>query len=83
MQRNDLRNALVTFDPSNPASPRTLFSREGFLPDIALAPDGTVWMADQSRPTYGIRILDPQTDEFVTAAPIDVGLPPFSIGFLP
>ena len=83
VQRNDLRNALVTFDPSTPASVRTLFSREAFLPDVALAPDGMVWMADQSRPSYGIRILDPTLDDFVTPRPIDVGLPPFSIGFLP
>jgi len=83
VQRNDLRNALVAFDPSNPASARTIFSREAFLPDIASAPDGTVWMADQSRPGYGIRIIDPSIDDFVTAAPIDVGLPPFSIGFVP
>ncbi len=83
VQRNDLRNALVAFDPSNPASARTIFSREAFLPDIASAPDGTVWMADQSRPGYGIRIIDPSIDDFVTTAPIDVGLPPFSIGFVP
>jgi hypothetical protein len=40
-------------------------------------------MADQSRPGYGIRILDTATDTFVTSRPIDVGLPPFSLGFLP
>jgi hypothetical protein len=83
VQRNDLRNALVAFDPSSPAAPRTLLTREGFLPDVALAPDGMLWIADQSRPGYGVRILDPATDEFVTGRPIDVGLPPFSIGFLP
>ena len=58
-----------------------LFGRDGFLPDVALAPDGVVWIADQSRPTYGVRLLDPSTDE--VSKPIDVGLPPFSLGFLP
>jgi hypothetical protein len=83
VQRQDLRNALVVFDPTNPAAVRTLFTREAFLPDIALAPDGMLWLADQSRPGYGIRIVDPAIDDFVTAKPIDVGLPPFSIGFQP
>jgi hypothetical protein len=83
VQRRDLRNALVAFDPSSPAAGRTLHAQEGFMPDIALAPDGMLWIADQSRPGYGLRILDPATDTFVTARPIDVGLPPFSIGFLP
>ena len=83
VQRQDLRNALVVFDPTSPATARALFTREAFLPDLALAPDGMLWLADQSRPGYGIRIIDPAIDDFVTAKPIDVGLPPFSIGFQP
>src|SRR5262245_17910389 len=79
----DLQNRLVTFDPTTPGSARQLFARDGFLPDIALAPDGTLWLADQSRPNYGVRILDVATDAFLTTRPIDVGLPPFSLGFLP
>jgi hypothetical protein len=83
VQGPDLRNHLVAFDPSSSAPGRKLFSRQGFLPDIALAPDGRLWLADQTRPTYGIRILDPSTETFLKKRPIDVGLPPFSIGFLP
>lgn len=83
VQGNDLRNHLVGFDPSTPGPGRRLFSREGFLPDIALAPDGMLWIADQSRPSYGLRIFDPAREVFVTKRPIDLGLPPFSIGFVP
>ncbi len=84
VQARDLQNRLVAFDPSHAAgSAVVLFARNAFLPDIALAPDGLLWMADQSRPGYGVRILDPATDTFVTSRPIDVGLPPFSLGFLP
>jgi hypothetical protein len=83
VQARDLKNRLVAFDPTTPGSARQLFARDGFLPDIALAPDGTLWLADQSRPTYGVRILDVATDAFLTTGPIDVGLPPFSLGFLP
>jgi hypothetical protein len=84
VQARDLKNRLVAFDPSHPAgSVATILSRDGFVPDIALAPDGTLWIADQARPTYGVRILDTATDELLTSRPINVGLPPFSLGFLP
>jgi hypothetical protein len=84
VQARDLRNRLVAFDPTTPAtSVRVLFSRDAFLPDIALAPDGHLWIADQSQPQNGLRILDPATDTFVTRRPLDLGLPPFSLGFLP
>ena len=83
VQTRDLRNRLVAFDPSHPALSRVLFAREGYLPDIALAPDGMLWLADQSRPDYGVHILDPASDTFVTSRLIDTGLPPFSLGFLP
>jgi hypothetical protein len=84
VQARDLRNRLVAFDPMHPSgSVVVLLARDGFLPDIALAPDGLLWVADQSQPGYGLRVLDPATDTFVTARSIDVGLPPFSLGFLP
>jgi hypothetical protein len=81
VQGGDLKNAVWRFDPTRAEPPVKLFGRDGFLPDVALAPDGVVWIADQSRPTYGVRLLDPSTDE--VSKPIDVGLPPFSLGFLP
>lgn len=83
VQGPSLRNHLVRFDPTDPRTATSLFSRDAYLPDVALAPDGLVWLADQSRPSPGIRVLDPASDAFVTAGPIDVGLPPFSMGFLP
>ncbi len=83
VQARDLKNRLVVFDPTVHGSARTLLSRDGFLPDIALAPDGMLWIADEARPAYGIRLLDPATDQLVGTRPINVGLPPFSLGFLP
>jgi len=83
VQTADLQNRVVAFDPSAPqASVHVVLARDAYLPDLALAPDGLVWIADQSRPSYGIRILDPATDAFVVTKPIDTGLPPFSMGFL-
>jgi hypothetical protein len=78
-----IKNVLVAFDPSRGVVTRRLLVRDGFLPDVALAPDGMLWLADQGLPAPGIRIFDPADDRQLTRAPIDVGLPPFSMGFLP
>jgi DNA-binding beta-propeller fold protein YncE len=78
-----LKNKLVTFDPTRPGSVRRLLVRDQFLPEIALAPDGRLWLADRSLPAPGIRIFDTATDRPLTAGVIDVGLPPFTIAFLP
>ena len=84
VQARDLKNRLVSFDPTKPGtSVQVLYTRDTFLSDIALAPDGLLWLADQSQPSHGLRIVDPTTDAFVTIRPVDVGLPPFSLGFLP
>jgi hypothetical protein len=77
------RNALVAFDPSRGTLTRRLLVRDENLPDIALAPDGTLWLADQSLPAPGIRIFDVTADRQVTGRAIDVGLPPFAMAFLP
>jgi DNA-binding beta-propeller fold protein YncE len=78
-----LRNLLVAFDPSRRRPPRRLLVRTEFLPDVALAPDGTLWVADRTLTAPGIRIFDASDDRELTARPVDVGLPPFALGFLP
>ena len=78
-----IRNVLVAFDPSRGVATRRVLVRDGFLPDVALAPDGMLWLADQGLPVPGIRIFDPRDDRQITRAPLEVGLPPFSMGFLP
>lgn len=83
VQDGALRNHLVAFDPTGATAPRDLFAREAFLPDVALGPDGLLWLADQGLPDPGIRLFDPATDAPVLRRPLRVGLPPFSIGFLP
>jgi hypothetical protein len=77
------RNVLVAFDPSRGVVTRRLLTSNYNLPDIALAPDGTLWVADQALPAPGIRIFDPASDRQLTRNVIDVGLPPFAMGFLP
>jgi hypothetical protein len=78
-----LHNHLVSFDPSNNTLLRDLLSRDAYLPDIILGPDGLLWLADQSLPTPGLRRFDPATDRQLPPGLIGVGLPPFSIGFAP
>ena len=80
---DQLRNLLVAFDPSQRVVTRRLVMRTEYLPDIALAPDGTLWLADDGLPAPGIRIFDTLTDRQLTSRAIDVGLPPFAMGFLP
>jgi len=78
-----LHNLLVAFDPSHQQPPRRLLTRTEFLPDIALAPDGMLWLADRTLTAPGIRIFSPSDDRELTTRPIDVGLPPFALGFVP
>ena len=83
LQDASLQNRLVDFDPTGARAPRTVYSRQAYLPDIALGPDGLLWLADQGLPDPGIRLFDTTTDRPVLHGPLNVGLPPFSIGFLP
>jgi DNA-binding beta-propeller fold protein YncE len=78
-----LRNLLVAFDPQTGALLGRVFASSHFLSDVALAPDGTIWLADRSLPRPGVRIFDAATGEPRRRGVLDVGLPPFSIGFLP
>ena len=75
------KNVLVAFDPSQGTLTRRLLVRTGNLPDVALAPDGTLWVADQTLPAPGIRVFDPDSGRQLTRGALDVGLPPFSMVF--
>jgi hypothetical protein len=77
------RNVVVAFDPVAGVVTRRLLTRPTYLPDLALAPDGLLWLADQSLPAPGIRIFDPRTDTQLTRRALPLGLPPFAIAFLP
>ena len=83
IQDAGLANRLVAFDPSGAAQPRTLYAKQAFFPDVVLGPDGLLWLADQGLPDPGVRLFDPATNEPALAKPLRVGLPPFSIGFVP
>lgn len=71
-----LRNLLVAFDPSTGAALGTVATSSSYMPDVALAPDGFLWLATRG----GVRVIDPATDGVVRR--IGFGLPPFSMGFV-
>ena len=77
-----LHNTLLAFDPQSHQVTRRLFVSQQYLPEIDLAPDGTLWLADRSLPAPGIRIFDTRDEHELTRQPIDVGLPPFAMAFV-
>ncbi len=79
------RTVLISFDPSTGEASEPLLSAERWdYASLELSPDGReLWLADRTREDPGIRIFDVKDDEELTDEPIDVGLPPFAICFVP
>jgi len=81
----DFRSTLVRFNPATgKRDPAALYAADsGFtLWDLALNDRGEVWLCDRSAARPGLQVFDAATGARLTAAPIDTGLPPFSIVFL-
>ncbi len=76
--------ALVSFDPTTGSINDTLLESEGFsLFDIELNDRGELFLADRRRQQDGIRIYRAEDGVELTDEPIDLGLAPFEIVFLP
>ncbi len=78
----DFRNRLVAFSPATGEALDTLHASGTLLPDVEVNDRGEVWLADRSLRSPGVRIFDAASGAAI-AGPIDVGLPPFEIVFLP
>jgi hypothetical protein len=80
---NDLfETTLLAFDPASGAVTDTVYAPGTFsLQDAEVSAGGDLYVADRSPTAPGIRIYDAATGTEKTAAPIDVGLPPFNIAF--
>lgn len=76
----DFTNAIVKFDPSTGEKTGTLLSG-GSYADIEVNDRGELWVAQSTFGSAGIRIFRVSDEQEVTATPIDLTLPPFSILF--
>jgi len=75
-------NVLQGFSPLTGQKTGFSYAPGGFvLQDIALAPNGELFLTDRSPTKPGIRIYDIATATWLTTDPVDVGLPPFAITF--
>lgn len=82
----DLRfyNYLVRFDPSARRVVETLIASDEYLVDLELEPTrGELYLTDRTLNDPGIRIFRTGDGVELTRQPIDTGLPPFDVVFLP
>ena len=75
---------LVTFDVASGQRTRTVLEPESYvLWDVAIGPSDEVLVSDRHFDAPGLRVFDANSAEELTEAPIDMGLPPSEISFLP
>jgi hypothetical protein len=73
---------LLAFDPATGTVIDTVYAPGAFtLADAEVSPGGELFVADRAVSTPGVRIYDAASGAEKTAAPIDVGLPPFNLAF--
>jgi DNA-binding beta-propeller fold protein YncE len=84
------RTELLTFNPSTAqlgdviaTSPCLTAGACHTFFQIALSPNGQLYLVDRDQKRSGIRIFDTNTDREITAQTIDMGLPPTSLIFYP
>lgn len=78
----EFRNSVVAFNPRTGAPGGTLVSGSNFVSDLELNDRGELYVADRSAERPGVRVFRTADGSELTAAPLDVGLPPFEIIFL-
>ncbi len=84
VSRDDFSTTLVAFDPTTATIIDTLVSVDGFtLLDIELDDRGEIYLTDRDRQHDGMRIFNARERVEITTQPLDVGLPPFEVVFLP
>lgn len=84
VSRPDFATALITFDPVTAAVTGTHFEASGYtLFDLELNDRGELFLADRRQQQDGIRIFRAADGAQLTAQPLDLGLSPFEIVFIP
>jgi hypothetical protein len=79
------RTRVVSFDPGQGRVLETLLQADSYAhAGLELSPDGEeLWVADRTRSRPGVRVFSTRTDRELTGTPIDTGLPPVMICFVP
>ncbi len=82
---NSAATRVVSFNPGTGRKIADLAIADGFDHSfLELTPDGSqLWITERTRTAPGVRIFDTSDDHEITSGPIDVGLPPFMICFVP
>ncbi len=69
----------VRLDADPPAVDTLVETTGCCLWDAALDDQGEIWVADGTLARPGLRVFDAASGAELTDAPLDVGLPPFSV----
>lgn len=84
VSRPDFSTAMVAFDPVSGAAGPTILQASGFtLFDLELNDRGEMYLADRNRNSGGIRIYRAADAAPLLSQPIELGLLPFEIVFIP
>jgi DNA-binding beta-propeller fold protein YncE len=84
VSRPDFTTALIAFDPAAGSLLATVDVADGFdYADIEVNPRGELYLADRRFDRPGLRVFRAVDGSELTAAPLDVGLPPTEVVFLP
>jgi len=83
LSARNFRNSLVSFDPTSGEPLATLIGDSGFIAQLRVGDRGELWVADRSVRRPGVRIFGLYDGVERTPQPIDLGLPPFDMVFLP
>ncbi len=82
MNDASFNTVLISFDAASGTKTGTLYAPGGYvLLDIEVSPWSELFVSDRTATLPGIRIWDVISDTQITAAPIDLGLPPSDITF--
>jgi hypothetical protein len=84
VSRADFTTALIAFDPVAGTLLDTITAAEGFdYSDIEVNDRGELYLTDRRFDRPGVRIFRAADGVELTAAPLDIGLPPTEVVFLP
>ena len=84
VSRREFSTALIAFDPVTATVTNTLLERDGYtLFDLELNDRGELFLTDRDRQRDGVYVFRASDGTPLTPQPLDVGLTPFEVVFIP